>query len=222
MTLDGRQRLLGVELAEDHEGLADVQRAQVEALAAAVVHPRRHEMCSRQRLELEGMPEAFAWHRRPPTGRFCACLAGRWPWAARSCPRSRRWAAPARGPEAPSWADPRRATPRPGSPRCPRRPRSEARSTPCLTSAPPGRRNRGAGPGPRPPSDRRCAGSRLPTGPGSRRWTGTRLHSRPTASRGCRRRWGGHRRRCRRQRGRAPAVREPGGGRVQPAPKRRT
>ena len=73
--LDGGQRLLGVELAQDGEGLADVQRAEIEALAAAVVHAGRHQVHPGEGLELEGMAEALQPRRRPPRGRSSA--AGR-------------------------------------------------------------------------------------------------------------------------------------------------
>ena len=64
---NGVEGRLGVELPEDRHPLADVQRAEIEALAAPVMHARRNEVHPRQRLEPEGVPERFGaigGHRR--------------------------------------------------------------------------------------------------------------------------------------------------------------
>ncbi len=55
--LDGGQGPLGVESAQDGQRLTDVQRTQIEALAARVMHAGGHQVHTVQRLEVECAPE---------------------------------------------------------------------------------------------------------------------------------------------------------------------
>ena len=96
--LDGSQRLLGVELAQDRERpgrhSAPPGRSSGSRRGASRPTPGGRPSSG---WNWKAWPKLLA-SRRPPTGRSCAGPAGPPPSAAPSCPRSRRSGCPAGGP----------------------------------------------------------------------------------------------------------------------------